>query len=117
MEVSRAIRADSGKFMLAGEVIGPNATDSKSRNLPSQPRREIQAMSISVGARSAKAAWPSPSARGNPSPHERPGLWQLEQERTREPERMGSKNSLRPSSAFASEYGFSSGKGISAGRR
>src|ERR1700681_813048 len=117
MELSRAIREDSGKFMLAGDVIGPNATDSRSRNLPSQPRRGIQAMSISVGARNARTAWPSPSARGSPSPHDRPGLWQVAQERTREPDRMGSKNSLRPSSAFALEYGFSSGKGVSAGRR
>src|ERR1700730_12577716 len=103
MAARRSIRTGSGKFMFAGEVIGTKATDSKSRNFPSQPRRGTQATLRSVGERSAMAACPSPTARAKPSPQERLGLWHVAQEREREPDRMGSKNSLWPSPAFASE--------------
>src|ERR1700736_1689621 len=100
MEARRSISAGSGRFMLVPEVIGAKATDSKSRNLPSQPSLAVQATLRSVGARSAMAPSPSPTARGSPSPQDRLGLWQVAQERELEPERMGSKNSIWPSSAL-----------------
>ena len=103
--------------MPAAEVMGVKATDSKSRNLPSQPRRGVQATLRSVGERTAMGTRPSPTAWARPSPQDRLGLWQVAQEREREPERIGSKSSMRPSSAFAFEKGFSSGNGIPLGRR
>ena len=54
-----------------GDVIGPKVTDSRSRNLPSHPRRGTAAIAIRVGERHGNGA--SPRALGRPSPHDRLG--------------------------------------------
>ena len=60
---------------------------------------------------------PTPIARGKPSLQDRDGLWQLAQAREPLPEKIGSKNSMRPRSALAMVYGFSGGNGLKLGRR
>ena len=89
--------------MLPGAVIGPKATASRLRKWPSQPSFGIQATLSSVGERSGSGTCFSPIARGWPSAQDRPGLWQVAQERTSDPDRIGSKNSTRPSLNLASE--------------
>src|SRR5947209_13953737 len=93
-------------------VMAAKVTASMSANLPSQPNRGVQATLSKVGARRSVFAWLSPTARASPSPHDKPGLWQLAQERDPDPERRGSKNSIFPSSNLAVAYGLSSGNRI-----
>src|SRR6185312_13846140 len=115
--VSRATSVASGRFILVVAVIGPNATDSRSRKCPSQPSFGVQATSSKVGARTGSGVRFSPIERGSPSPHDSAGLWQVAHDIVREPDRIGSKNSCWPSLFFASLYGLSFGKGIAVGRR
>src|SRR5262245_41347127 len=59
---------------------------------------------------------PAPIARGNPSLHEKPGLWHDAQEIQLDPERRGSKNKVRPSSSRAGVTRLSAGSGTCVGR-
>src|ERR1700694_4452722 len=93
----RAINSGSVKFMFAGLAIGPKATDSRSSNLPSQPKGSLNATSINDGERKDMLTCFSPVARGRPSAQESDGLWQVAHERERDPESNGSKNSFSPS--------------------
>ena len=69
-----------------------------------------------VGVRRPSVFMPWPIARGRPSPQARPGLWQDAHEIKSEPDRRGSKNSVRPSSSRSVEGRLSSGWGTAAGR-
>src|SRR5712672_765155 len=103
MAERRAINSSSVRFMFAGFVIGPNATDSRFLNFPSHPNGSVKATSNKVGERSGRPFGSSPIARGRPSPQERDGLWHVAHERVRDRESRGSKNSLCPRADFVSE--------------
>src|SRR3569623_1099805 len=106
----------SGAFMILALVIGPKATDSRSRKCPSQASLGTQATLRSVGVRVAIGSSVSPMPRGRLSCQDRPGLWQLPQDFVPEPDSAGSKKSMRPSRDFASELGLLAGKGMALGR-
>src|ERR1700691_893933 len=99
----RATTPDSDMFMLPGATMGAKVTCSTLWNFPSHPRRSSQATLSNVGVRSFMAWRESPLASGNPSCQERPGLWQLAQDRLPDAEKIGSKNKERPSIALTAE--------------
>src|SRR5262245_4861482 len=103
-------------FISSGEAIGPSACSSSVAARPSQNSASAHATLSSVGLRrfSVFEAWPTPRPR--PSPHEKPGLWQVAQEITPDAESRGSKNSARPSSTRALLKALSAGNGAAAGR-
>src|SRR5690349_1863382 len=60
---------------------------------------------------------PCPIPLGKPSPHPKPGLWQVAHEMNCEPERRGSKNSVFPSKTRSCVIALSAGAGTEAGRK
>src|ERR1700754_1069797 len=99
-------------FMFEGLVMGLNVTASMLANFPSQPSGSEKATSTSVGDLTARPFGSAPIARGRPSPQARFGLWQVAHEIVLDPDMMGSKKSVFPSSALALEYGLLAGYGI-----
>ena len=93
----------SGMFISSGGLDGPEGLLLEARARPSQNSRSAQARFRIVGVRRPSCFMPWPTARGNPSPHEKAGLWQVAQDMTPDPDSRGSKKSVRPSSARSFE--------------